>query len=146
MLLRSLETIKIRTDREASNARKIADYLARHPKVERVHYLGHLRKGEKFFDIFEKQCNNAGAMVSFDIIRGEKAAFRFLDALRLIHLAVSLGGTESLASHPASMTHCDIPIEQRAALGISEKLVRLSVGVEDAEDLISDLENALRAV
>jgi methionine-gamma-lyase len=146
MLLRSLETLKIRTDREASNARKIADYLARHPKVERVHYLGHLRKGEKFFDIFEKQCNNAGAMVSFDIIRGEKAAFRFLDALRLIHLAVSLGGTESLASHPASMTHCDIPIEQRAALGISEKLVRLSVGVEDAEDLISDLENALRAV
>lgn len=146
LMLRSLETLKVRMERQAQSARKIAEYLERHPSVERVYYLGNLQKGTPQHDIYERQCKGPGAMLSFDIVRGEKAAFRFLNALKLIAMAVSLGGTESLAEHPASMTHCDIPPEERARIGISEKLVRLSVGLEDADDLIADLDEALRAV
>lgn len=146
MMLRSLETLKVRTDRQAASAKKIADFLAHHPKVDKVYYLGHLDKGTPDHDLFKRQCTTAGAMVSFDVVRGERAAFRFLNALKLIQLAVSLGGTESLCSHPASMTHCDIPDAERDQIGISEKLVRMSVGVEDADDLIRDLDQALREV
>lgn len=146
MMLRSLETLKVRTDRQAASAKKIADFLVHHPKIDRVYYLGHLDKGTSDHDLFKQQCTTAGAMVSFDVVRGERAAFRFLNALKLIQLAVSLGGTESLCSHPASMTHCDIPDEERAQIGISDKLVRMSVGVEDPDDLIADLDQALREV
>ena len=85
-------------------------------------------------------------MISFDIIGGEAQAFRFLNALRLIRLAVSLGGTESLAEHPASMTHSDVAPLERLAMGITDQMVRLSIGVEHPEDLIADLEQALEAV
>ncbi len=146
MLMRSLETLKARTDRQAATAGKLADFLVGHPKVEKVYYLGLLEKGDPHYEVFRRQCTSPGAMISFDIIRGEKAAFRFLNALKLVHLAVSLGSTESLASHPASMTHCDIPDDEKARMGISDKLVRLSVGVEDAGDLINDLKQALEAV
>lgn len=146
MLIRSLETLKVRTDRQEASAKKIAEWLQRHPKVEKVYALSLLEKGTRDAAIFQKQCTGVGAMISFDIVRGEKAAFRFLNALQLIQLAVSLGGTESLCEHPASMTHCDIPEEERNQIGVSDKLVRMSVGVEDPDDLIADLEQALRAV
>lgn len=146
LMMRSLETLKIRMERQAETARKIADFLVRHPKVEKVYYLGHLEKGTPEHAIYQRQCLGAGAMLSFDVVRGEKAAFRFLNSLRLISLAVSLGGTESLAEHPASMTHCDIPEEERDRIGITDKLVRISVGLEDPGDLIRDIEQALGEV
>jgi len=146
MLIRSLETLKVRTDRQEASAKKIAEWLQRHPKIERVYSLSLLEKGTRDWAIFQKQCTGSGAMISFDVVRGEKAAFRFLNALQLIQLAVSLGGTESLCEHPATMTHCDIPEEERNLIGVSDKLVRMSVGVEDPDDLIADLDQALRAV
>lgn len=146
LLMRSLETLKVRTDRMASNARVVADFLASHPKVRKVYYLGHLQAGFPQHDIFAEQCESAGSMISFDIAGGEAEAFRFLDSLRLVRLAVSLGGTESLAEHPASMTHCDVDPCERLELGVTESLVRLSVGVEDANDLVADLKQALDAV
>lgn len=146
LLLRSLETLKVRTDCQMANAMAVADYLVSHPKVEAVYYLGHHQKGTEQYRIYESQCTGTGAMVSFDIVRGEKAAFRFLNALKLFSLAVSLGGTESLAEHPATMTHCDIPEEEQRRIGISGSLVRLSIGVENAQDLIADIEQALAEV
>ncbi|WP_026950605.1 cystathionine gamma-synthase family protein [Algoriphagus mannitolivorans] len=146
LLMRSLETLKVRMTQQAENAAKVADYLAQHPKVEKVYYLGHLEPGSSQHTIFKKQLTSAGAMVSFDIKGGEKEAFKFLDNLNLFHLAVSLGSTESLAEHPAAMTHSDVSEEDRNRLGISEKLVRLSIGVENHEDLIWDIQQALEKV
>lgn len=146
LLMRSLETLKVRMNQQAENASKVADFLAQHPKVEKVYYLGHLEEGSSQYQIFKKQLSSAGAMVSFDIKGGEKEAFQFLDHLKLFHLAVSLGSTESLAEHPATMTHSDVSEEDRDKLGISEKLVRLSIGVENHEDLIWDINQALEKV
>lgn len=146
LLMRSLETLKVRMTQQAENASKVADFLAQHPKVEKVYYLGHLEEGTTQYKIFKKQLYSAGAMVSFDIKGGEKEAFQFLDHLKLFHLAVSLGSTESLAEHPATMTHSDVSDEDRDKLGISEKLVRLSIGVENHEDLIWDINQALEKV
>jgi methionine-gamma-lyase len=145
LLLRSLETLKLRMTCQMKNAGHVADYLADHPKVEKVYYPGHLTEDDPQFEIYRKQCLSPGAIVSFDIRGGEKEAFRFLNALRLIKLAVSLGGTESLAEHPASMTHADVPPEDQGPMGISEQMVRLAIGVENPEDIILDLEQALRA-
>jgi methionine-gamma-lyase len=146
LLMRSLETLKVRMTQQAENAAKVADYLAAHPKVEKVYYLGHLPENSKQHQIFKKQLSCAGAMVSFDIQGGEKEAFQFLDNLKLFHLAVSLGSTESLAEHPATMTHSDVSEEDRKQIGISEKLVRLSIGVEHYDDLIWDIQQALEKV
>lgn len=146
LLLRSLETLKLRMTGEMKNARYVANFLAEHPKVEQVYYLGHLTESDPQYAIYRRQCEAPGAMIAFDIVGGEKEAFRFLNALRLFHLAVSLGGTESLAEHPATMTHSDVDPEERMELGISEKMIRLSIGVEHPEDLIADLEQALAAV
>lgn len=146
LLMRSLETLKVRMTQQAENAAKVADFLAAHPKVEKVYYLGHLPQGSSQFAIFKKQLTCAGAMVSFDIQGGEKEAFQFLDHLRLFHLAVSLGSTESLAEHPATMTHSDVSLEDRKEMGISDKLIRLSIGVEHFEDLIWDISQALEKV
>lgn len=146
LLMRSLETLKVRMTQQAANAEKVADYLAAHPKVEKIYYLGHLLENSKQSQIFKKQLSCAGAMVSFDIQGGEKEAFQFLDNLKLFHLAVSLGSTESLAEHPATMTHSDVSEEDRKQIGISEKLIRLSIGVEHYEDLIWDIEQALEKV
>jgi methionine-gamma-lyase len=143
LLLRSLETLKVRMTRAQENARQVADFLAAHPAVESVHYLGHLREGNPAFELYQRQCLGPGSMISFEVRGGEAAAFRVLNALHVIHLAVSLGGTESLASHPASMTHADVPPEAQLAAGITPGLVRLSVGVEEAGDLIADLGRAL---
>ena len=143
LLMRSLETLKVRMDQQAINAQHIADYLVNHPKIEKVYYLGHLKEGHPDYQIFKRQCKSPGAMIAFDVKGGEPEAFKFLNRLKLVKLAVSLGSTESLAQHPATMTHCDVSDKDKAAHSISGKLVRLSVGVENYEDLIKDLEQAL---
>jgi len=146
LLMRSLETLKLRTDRMADNALKVARFLRSHPKVENVYFPGFIPRSSEHYKVFRRQCTSAGSMISFDVKGGEKKAFRFLNALSLVKLAVSLGGTESLAEHPASMTHSDVPPSERAAMGIGESLIRLSVGVEDPDDLIWDIEQALAKV
>jgi len=146
LLLRSLETLKLRVTSQMKNARYVADYLADHPKVERVHYLGHLAEGDPQFDVYRKQCLAPGGMISFEVTGGEEEAFRLLNALKLIKLAVSLGGTESLAEHPGTMTHSDVPAEDQLGMGITPALIRISVGIEHPEDLIADLQQALEKV
>ncbi len=143
LLMRSLETLKLRMTSQMKNARYVADFLADHPKIERVHYLGHLTEADPRFEIYRKQCLSPGGMISFEIRGGEAEAFRFLNALQLVKLAVSLGGTESLAEHPATMTHSDVEPEDQLHMGITPSLVRISVGVEHPQDLIADLEQAL---
>lgn len=146
LMLRSLETLKVRMDQQTKNAQEVAMYLANHPKVENVYYLGLLEEGSKEYTVYKKQCTAPGAMVSFDIKGGEKEAFTFLNHLQLMKLAVSLGSTESLAEHPKTMTHAGVDETQRQEMKISDKLVRLSIGVEHAKDLIWDIEQALEQV
>lgn len=146
LLMRSLETLKIRMDQQMRNAQVIAAYLQSHPKVEKVHYLGLLEEGSKEYDLYKKQYSSPGAMLSVEVKGGEKEAFAFLNGLKLIKLAVSLGGTESLAQHPASMTHAGVDPEDKKVLGIKSNLVRLSIGVEHHEDLINDLKGALDTI
>jgi len=146
LLLRSLETLKMRMTAQAKNAGYVAEMLAGHRKVKRVHYLGLMPEDDPMFEVYRRQCLSPGSMISFEVEGGEKAAFRFLNALHLVKLAVSLGGTESLAEHPATMTHADVtPAEQRR-FGITPGMVRLSVGVEHYEDLIADIAQALKQV
>ena len=145
LILRSLETLKIRMEQQALTARKIADYLKNHPAVEKIHYLGFLQDNDPQKAIFKKQCLSAGSMLSFEIKGGEKEAFAFLNNLKLFKLAVSLGSTESLAEHPATMTHVDVSAEDRLLLGINERLIRLSIGLEDAGDLITVINSAFKA-
>lgn len=147
LLMRSLETLKVRMERQAQNARHVAEFLQSHKKVEKVYYLGFTDPSDKVqYAIYKKQYESDGAMISFDVIGGEKEAFGFLNNLKLIKLAVSLGGTESLAEHPATMTHADVDPEDRKALSISDKLIRLSIGVEAPEDLIWDIGQALDVI
>ena len=146
MLLRSLETLELRMTRAGESAEKICNFLRDHPKVEQVGYLGFLEEGSRQADIYRRHCTGAGSTFSLYLKGGEREAFAFLDALKIANLAVSLGGTETLASAPAAMTHLSVPEDRKAALGISDNLVRISIGVEKAEDLIADFENALRAV
>ncbi|WP_310469038.1 cystathionine gamma-synthase family protein [Sphingomonas sp.] len=146
MLLRSLETLELRMTRAGENAAKVCAFLREHPKVETVGYLGFLEAESRQADIYARHCLGAGSTFSLYLKGGEKEAFAFLDALKIAKLAVSLGGTETLASAPAAMTHLSVPDERKAALGISDNLVRISIGVEDADDLIADFANALNAV
>ena len=146
LMLRSLETLKLRMDKQCENAKKVAQFLTTHDKIEKVYYLGLLQEGEKGFDIYKKQCTQPGAMISFDIKGKEKDAFTFLNHLKLIKLAVSLGSTESLAQHPSSMTHIGVDPALRVRLNISEKMVRMSIGVENADDIIEDIKQALGQV
>jgi methionine-gamma-lyase len=146
MLLRSLETLELRMSRAGENAAKVCAFLKDHPKVESVGYLGFLEEGTRQADIYKRHCTGAGSTFSLYLKGGEKEAFAFLDNLTIAHLAVSLGGTETLASAPAAMTHLSVPDERKAALGITDNLVRISIGVENADDLIADFEHALQAV
>ena len=148
MLLRSLETLELRMSRAGENAVKVCEFLRQHPKVEKVGYLGFLKHGKdkRQADIYERHCSGAGSTFSLYLKGGEKEAFAFLDALKIAKLAVSLGGTETLASHPAGMTHLSVPDARKQALGITDNLVRISIGVEDADDLIADFEAALETV
>ena len=145
MLLRSLETLELRMTRAGENAAKVCAFLADHPKVEKVGYLGFL-KDDAQADIYRRHCTGAGSTFSLYLKGGETEAFAFLDTLRIAKLAVSLGGTETLASHPAGMTHLSVPDARKAALGITDNLVRISIGVEDADDLIADFDAALAAI
>ena len=147
LLLRSLETLKLRMDAQAKNAVAVASFLNLHPKVEKVYYLGNLTPAAgRAYEIKQAQCLSDGAMIAFDIKGGEPEAFAFLNALQLIKLAVSLGSTESLAEHPATMTHVDVDADLKKELGISEKMIRLSVGVEHPDDIIQDLSQAFEKV
>jgi len=146
LVMRSLETLKLRMTRQTENAVEVADFLAEHPSVEEVHYLGHLENGTAQQEIYRRQCDAPGAMVSFEVRGGEEEAFRVLNALELVKLAVSLGSTESLAEHPATMTHADVPPEDKERMGVSEAMIRLSIGIENPDDLIADLEQALDEV
>ncbi len=146
MLLRSLETLELRMSRAGENAVKVCEYLRTHPKVESVGYLGFLPEGSRQRDIYDRHCTGAGSTFSLYLKGGEKEAFAFLDSLKIAKLAVSLGGTETLASAPAAMTHLSVPDARKKALGITDNLVRISIGVEDADDLIADFEEALKAV
>jgi methionine-gamma-lyase len=146
MLLRSLETLELRMEKAGQSAAKVCALLRGHPKVESVGYLGFLEEGSRQADIYNRHCTGAGSTFSLYLKGGEKEAFAFLDSLKIAHLAVSLGGTETLASAPAAMTHLSVPDERKQALGITDNLVRISIGVEDPDDLIADFENALRSV
>lgn len=143
LILRSLETLKIRMQAAADGAKKVVGYLQSHDKVSRIDFPGLLKKGDAQYDIYQKQCTGAGSTFSFEVDGGEEGAFAVLNKLKLVKLAVSLGGTESLAQHPAAMTHSGVPKDRRAVIGITEGLIRISVGIEDAEDIIADLSQAL---
>lgn len=146
LLLRSLETAKLRMTCSRKNAEKVARWLAEHPKVVRVHHPTLLKPGRQR-EIFDRQTSGGGALLAF-VVAGdsEEAAFRFLDGVQHIQLAVSLGANESLVEHPASMTHSDVPPDEQAAIGISPGMVRMAVGIEHPDDLIADLEQALARV
>jgi methionine-gamma-lyase len=146
MLLRSLETVALRMERAEHNARLVCEFLKDHPQVEHVGYLGFLEADSDQGRIFARHCSGAGSTFSLILAGGEAESFRFLDALKLVKLAVSLGGTESLASHPAAMTHLSVPDARRQSLGITDNLVRISIGIEDADDLLADFEQALAAI
>ncbi|WP_264187085.1 cystathionine gamma-synthase family protein [Qipengyuania gaetbuli] len=145
MLCRSLETVELRMQRAGENAEKVCAFLAQHPKVEGLGYLGMIKDARQQ-DIYDRHCLGAGSTFSLLLKGGEAECFRFLDNLKIAKLAVSLGGTETLASHPASMTHLSVPDERKAALGIGDNLIRISIGIEDADDLIADFEQALEQV
>ncbi len=144
LLLRSLETLKVRMEQQARNAQEIAKFLQSHPKIKKVHYLGCLNEGSRSFAIYKKQYSSPGAMIAFEVDGNETDAFAFLNHLKLIKLAVSLGSTESLVQHPATMTHIGLDPDLKKKIGITEGLVRLSVGVEHYEDLIEDITNGLK--
>lgn len=144
LLMRSLETLKVRMDQQAANAEEIAKRLTQHPMVEKVYYLGLLPETSPEFEVYKRQYSSPGAMLSFDVKGTEKNAFKVLNSMKLIKLAVSLGSTESLCQHPYSMTHADVDSELKNALGLTEKMIRLSVGVENVEDIWTDLDQALQ--
>lgn len=142
LLLRGIKTLGVRLDRHVENAKKVAQYLSKHSQVKKVYYPG--LKSHPGYEINQKQAKNGGAMISFELNEGHDTN-AFFRALNVITLAESLGGVESLACHPASMTHAAIPKEIRDKVGITEGLIRLSIGIEDVDDLIKDLEQAIEA-
>jgi len=146
LVLRSMETVHLRTERAFANAQAVASFLRDHPKVAGVTYLGFMAEGTPGRALFDRQCHGAGSTFSFWVDGGEAAAFRMLDQLKLLRVAVSLGGSETLICHSATTTHYNVPIERRRASGIEDGGMRLSVGIEHVDDLIDDLAQALEAV
>lgn len=146
LIARSLETLALRMRRASENAEIVASFLKGHPKVARVHHLSYLPEGSPARAVYERQCEAPGSTLAFDIVGGEKEAFRMLNRLQVIKLAVSLGGTESLICHPASTTHSGVPEEVRARIGVSDATIRVSIGVEHPDDLVADLAHALEEV
>jgi methionine-gamma-lyase len=143
MLGRSLETLGLRVGRASETARKVAAFLEEHPRITAVHALFRLPEGTVARRVFERQCTGGGSTFSVEVAGGQPAAFRLLNALRIFKLAVSLGGTESLASHPGSTTHSGVDPAVRKRMGVTEGLVRFSIGVEHEDDLVADLAQAL---
>ena len=145
-LLRSFETMGLRTARACGNARAVADFLAAHPKVRSTSFLGHVAPDSRAGAMLARQATGTGSTFSFRLRGGEAEAFRMLDRLRVIRMAVSLGGTETLICHSATTTHYAVPRERREAGGVDDGTMRLSVGIEHPDDLIADLAQALEAV
>jgi cystathionine beta-lyase len=142
LVLRGIKTLHLRVQRHCENGEKVVAFLNAHPKIKTVYYPG--LPEHPFHEIAKKQMSGFGGMVSFTFASGKKEdAIAFLEKVKVFTLAESLGGVESLANHPALMTHASIPEDKRKEIGITDDLVRLSVGVEDAVDLIADLEQAL---
>lgn len=146
MISRSLETLSLRMEKADRNARIVADYLRDHPKVAQVHYLGHHDPASPAGRAFASQSSGAGSTFSFDIVGGQQAAEKFLNSLQIFKLAVSLGGTESLASLPATMTHSGVPADIRKKIGVLDTTIRLSIGIEHPSDLVADIAQALSRV
>jgi len=145
LMLRGIKTLHLRVQRSCENTKKIAEYLRSHRKVSKVYWPGF--KDNKFYKVAKKQMNNFGGMVSFDLKSNKfSSAKKVLSGTKLFALAESLGGVESLIGHPASMTHASIPKKDRMKVGLTDSLVRLSIGVEDVNDLIADLGKALAKV
>ncbi len=143
LVLRGVKTLSVRMKRHEENGQAMANYLAHHAKVKKVNYPG--LPDHPQHELATRQMNGFGSMISFELGSKEKAK-AFLDRVRLCSLAESLGGVETLISHPESMTHASVPVEDRMRLGITPGLVRISVGIEDIEDLIADVENAFDGV
>jgi methionine-gamma-lyase len=146
LLLRSLETLPLRMARASESALRVAHYLQHHPKVAGVTFLGLAEPGSREHQLIQRQTTGAGSTFSFRLHGGEAEAFRMLDALKLLRLAVSLGGSETLICHPASTTHYSIARDRLAEAGVTEATLRLSVGLEHPDDLIADLTQALDQV
>jgi len=145
LVIRGIETLHVRVKQHCENAKAIAEFLETHPAVDKVFYPG--LKSHPNHDIAAKQAKGFGGIVSFTLkADSEAAATTVVTSTQLFKLAESLGGIKSLLSHPAQMTHKTIPAEKRRASGVADSLIRLSVGLEEAEDLISDLEQALNAL
>ncbi|HUX10806.1 MAG TPA: PLP-dependent transferase, partial [Terriglobia bacterium] len=142
LILRGIRTLHLRMPAHCSNAQQIAEFLAGHPQVERVNYPG--LPGHPGHDIARKQMSAFGAMISFEAKGGYEGGRQVMDRVRLFARAASLGDTRSLIVHPASTSHRAVPPEERRAIGITDGLVRLSVGIESAADLIGDLDHALQ--
>jgi len=143
-IIRGMKTFEIRMERHCKNARKVVEFLNNHPKIERVYYPG--LETHPGYEIAKKQMKDFGAMISFELKGGFEAGKTLLNSLKLCSLAVSLGDTETLIQHPASMTHSPYTKEEREAAGITDGLVRLSVGLENVEDIIADLEQGLQKI
>ena len=143
-IIRGLKTLAIRIDRAQENAKKVAEFLEKHPKVKWVMYPG--LKSHPQFELAKKQMRGPGTMISFGLKGGFEAGKKLMDNVKLALLAVSLGGVESLIQHPASMTHSKMTKEAKLKSGITDELVRYSVGIEDYDDIMSDLSQALDKV
>ena len=143
-IIRGMKTFEIRMERHCKNARKVVEFLDNHPKIEKVYYPG--LETHPGYEIAKKQMKDFGAMISFELKGGFEAGKTLLNSLKLCSLAVSLGDTETLIQHPASMTHSPYTKEEREAAGITDGLVRLSVGLENVEDIIADLEQGLEKI
>lgn len=146
LLTRSLETLHVRMNYQAGNSIKIVNFLKTHKNVDEIYYPGYENMNQSQKEIYRSQCSHGGAMIAFTVVGNEKGAFKFLDSLKLIKLAVSLGSNESLAQHPYSMTHSDVPKNVKDSIGITDGLIRLSVGIEYADDIINDLKQALNKI
>jgi len=144
LAMRGVKTMAVRMERHASNAEKIVEYLLKREEIDRVYYP--FLEGHPNSEVARRQMRTGGGMVSFDLRGGKKAAYDFLKALELFTLAESLGGVESLCEYPPDMTHGSIPEERRKEIGINPGLVRLSVGIENVDDLIADLEKGFKAL
>jgi methionine-gamma-lyase len=143
MLGRSLETLALRMQAANRNGEIVAKFLNEHPAVTKVHHLAYLPEGSNARKVYESQCDAPGSTFSFDVKGGEAEAFKVLNALQVFKLAVSLGGTESLISHPASTTHSGVPKATRDRLGVTDATIRVSIGIEHPDDLVADLSQAL---
>jgi methionine-gamma-lyase len=146
LLGRSLETYAIRVERQTANAARVAEFLSGHPKVASVRYLGAIGDDDPIAALARRQWSSGGAMISFELVGGREEAFRFLDSTDLVTHTTSLGGTESIASHPWTTSHANVDLETRKLIGVTEAMIRLSIGIEAADDLIADLDQALARV